>query len=478
MNPSVLSRLVALPLLFAATAAFAADPPAAAPSKGAAAKEVPQPVHPAQVAASTAEAVRLSDAFVAVADKVSDSVVQINVTARDENSEQIMRFLGRGGADSPVARGTGSGVVFTADGAILTNNHVIEEALTINVQLHDGRQLPAKLVGRDPQTDLAVIKVDATGLSPAKFADSDAARVGQWAVAIGSPYGLSYSVTAGILSAKGRGVSGEGIEDYLQTDASINPGNSGGPLCDLDGKVLGINTAILGGRNGGGGFVGFAIPSNMARHVAEQILKNGHVTRPSIGVITQGLTPDLAAAFKLDTRAGALVDTVVAGSPAEKANVRPGDVIAAVSGRPTHDSLDLMREVLDHDVGQTVQLEIIREGKHYRADVTLGAREEKAPDPIPAQAVGVPHAGLGIAIRDVAPSEVGLQVNAKTISVITRVEPGSPADRAQLKQGDVIVHADGAELPSSDQVAKAANDGNLLLRVTRKGRAFYAALHK
>jgi S1-C subfamily serine protease len=137
-----------------------------------------------------------------------------------------------------------------------------------------------------------------------------------------------------------------------------------------------------------------------------------------------------------------------------------------------------MREILEHDVGQSVQLEIIREGKHYRADVTLGARDEKAPEPIPAQVVGVPHAGLGIAIRDVAPSEVGASINAKAISVITRVDPGSPADRAQLKQGDVIVHADGTELPTSDQVAKAASDGNLLLRVTRKGRAFYAALHK
>ena len=175
----------------------------------------------------------------------------------------------------------GSGVVFTPDGAILTNNHVVEEALTINVRLRDGRYLPARLVGRDPATDLAVVKVDATGLTPAKFADSDAARVGEWVVAIGSPFGLGYTVTAGVLSAKGRGGLGmNAIEDYLQTDASINPGNSGGPLCNLQGDVLGINTMIVGRGQG----IGFAVPSNLAQRVAAQILKTGHVSRAWLGV--------------------------------------------------------------------------------------------------------------------------------------------------------------------------------------------------
>ena len=228
---------------------------------------------PAQVQVATAEARKLSDAFVAVAEKTSPSVVQLDVTTKNEREDQLAKMLGLGDS-SPVARGMGSGVIMTPDGAILTNNHVVEEALTINVRLRDGRYLPARLVGRDPSTDLAVVKVDATGLTPAKLADSDASRVGEWVVAIGSPFGLGYTVTAGVVSAKGRGNIGmNAIEDYIQTDASINPGNSGGPLCNLDGAVVGINTMIVGRGTG----IGFAVPSNIAKRVAEQILKTGRV---------------------------------------------------------------------------------------------------------------------------------------------------------------------------------------------------------
>ena len=283
--------------------------------------------------AAQAEAQKLSDAFVAVAEHVSPSVVQIDVAARDENADEIWRLFGKD-QDSPVARGTGSGVVFTSDGAILTNNHVIDHALSINVRLRDGRLLPAKLVGRDPATDLAVVKVAATGLTAAKFGDSDKARVGEWTIAIGSPFGLGYTVTTGVLSAKDRGGLGMNqIEDYLQTDASINPGNSGGPLCDLDGRVLGINTMIVGRGTG----IGFAVPSNLARRVAEQILKTGHVQRPWIGVGIQDLTPELAAALKVDARSGVLVNSVNAAGPAKKANIKPGDIIAAVAKKKVVD---------------------------------------------------------------------------------------------------------------------------------------------
>src|SRR4029079_11998557 len=256
------------------------------------------------------EAKKLSDGFVAVAERLSPAVVQIEVTARDENADQVLRFFGKN-QDSPIARGTGSGVVFTSDGAILTNNHVIDHALTINVRLRDGRLLTAKLVGRDPATDLAVIKVDATGLTAAKFSDSDAARVGEWVVAIGSPFALGYTVTTGVLSAKGRGGLGMNqIEDYLQTDASINPGHSAGPLVALHGSVLGINTMIVG-RGAG---IGFAVPSNLARRVADQILKKGKVERAWIGVGIQDLTPELALALKVtDSRSGVLINSITEG---------------------------------------------------------------------------------------------------------------------------------------------------------------------
>ena len=201
-------------------------------------------------------------------------------------------------------------------------------------------------------------------------------------------------MTAGILSAKGRGnLSENQIEDFLQTDASINQGNSGGPLCDLSGQVLGINAMILGTRVGSFG-IGFAIPSNMARRVAEQISKNGHVERATVGVQAQDLTPDLATAFKLDVRAGALVDQVQPDGPASKAGVKPGDVVAAVAGHPVHDRVDLMREILGHDVGQNAQLEIIRGGKHYGTNVTLAARHEEPVAPVPAQQQGVPQVGI------------------------------------------------------------------------------------
>jgi serine protease Do len=437
--------------------------------------DVPVP-SPAQVQASNAEAKRLSDGFVAVADRVSPSVVQIDVTARDEKADLLSHFFGRSGRDEPIARGMGSGVVFTSDGAILTNNHVVEEALTINVRLRDGRYLPARLIGRDPATDLAVVKVDATGLTPAKFADSDAARVGQWVVAIGSPFGVGYTVTAGVLSAKGRGGLGmNAIEDYLQTDASINPGNSGGPLCDLQGDVLGVNTMIVGRGQG----IGFAVPSNMAQHVGGQILKTGRVARAWLGVSVQDVTPEIAGALHLVPGAGALVNNVASDGPAFKANLRPGDVIAAVAGHPLHDGHDLIRETISRDVGQSVQLEIIRGGQHYGASVTLTERPEHPVEETPVQQQAAPHQGMGLVVRDLTPEQAAqMSLSPKPFPVLTQVAPGSAADRAGLRVGDVIVEANGTPDANSTQLAEFAKAGALLLRVKRGDAYFYAALKK
>jgi serine protease Do len=437
-------------------------------------------VRPVQVAQSQAEAQRLSDAFVFVADKVGPSVVQIDVTERDQRQDPLIRWLSASGGEPPIAHGTGSGVVFSADGAILTNNHVIEDALTITVHLRDGRVLNGRLLGRDPDTDLAVVKVDATGLVPAKFADSDAARVGEWVVAIGSPLGFSNTVTAGILSAKGRGLRANAIEDFLQTDASINPGNSGGPLCDLDGKVLGINTLIVGARNGGE-HIGFAVASNMARHVAEQIEKTGHVERAWIGVSVQDVTPELATAMKLPSASGALVNSLEEGGPGTKANLRPGDVVAAMGGQPVHDARELIRGVLAHDPGQSLVLEIIREGKHYGATLILAPRHEAETEPVPVQQQGVSHPGLGMSVRDVSRSQaeqIGVTAHGPSVTIISDVVAGSAADRAGLKKGDVIVEADGKLDPTAGDVQTAATDGQIVVRVQRRGQAFYAALHK
>jgi serine protease Do len=424
---------------------------------------------------SQLEARRLSDAFVNVAERVSPSVVQIDVTSREQSSDPLTRMLG-GGDASPVARGTGSGVVFTPDGAILTNNHVIDTALTINVHLRDGRFLPARLVGRDPATDLALIKVDAQGLVAARFADSEAARVGEMVVAIGSPFGLGYTVTTGVLSAKGRGGLGiNAIEDYLQTDASINPGNSGGPLCNLDGQVLGINTMIVG-RGAG---IGFAVPSNLARRVADQLLKHGKVERAWIGVGTQDLTPDLASAMHLDPRAGALVNMVGAGTPAEHAHLKPGDIIASVAGKSVRDSHDLVREVLAHDIGSSVTLEVMRDGKRYGTQITLAARPEQNVPQLPVQQQAVPQGGMGLTVRDISPEQArSIGLSAKPIAVVATVTPGSSADRAGVKAGDLIVEADGIQEPSTAQVQQVAQDGVVVMRLRREDAVFYTAVRR
>jgi serine protease Do len=470
-------RVLALSLALAA-GSLASPAFAQAPAQPRVAAPPPQPPVPtsAQVQASTAEARRLSEGFVAVAERVSPSVVQIDVTARDEKADLLGHMLGRNGGDEAIARGMGSGVVFTPDGAILTNNHVVEEALTINVHLRDGRYLPARLIGRDPGTDLAVIKVDATGLSAAHFADSDAARVGEWVVAIGSPFGLGYTVTAGVLSAKGRGAIGmNAIEDYLQTDASINPGNSGGPLCDLQGDVLGINTMIIGRGQG----IGFAVPSNMAQRVATQILKTGRVTRAWLGVGVQDLSPELAGAMRLNPGTGALVNNVAPEGPAFHANIRPGDVVSAVGGRLVRDGHDLVRETIAQPVGQPIQLEIIRGGQHYTTSVTLAERPEQPVEPTPAQQPAQARQGLGLVVRDLLGAQATqMGLPARPTPIVTQVSPGSVADHEGLKVGDVIVEANGAPDPTSAQVADAARGGSLLLRVKRGDAFFYAALKK
>ncbi|MGA2449113.1 MAG: trypsin-like peptidase domain-containing protein [Polyangiaceae bacterium] len=457
-------------------AAVAVVTPVDAETRSPTAGKTPPALTLAQVQASTAEARRLSDAFVAVADRASPSVVQVDVTVRDAKADALWRMFGRNSSDEPVARGMGSGVVFTGDGAIVTNNHVVEEALTINVRLRDGRYLPAKLIGRDPSTDLAVVQIDAPGLVAATFADSDAVRVGEWVVAIGSPFGLGYSVTAGVLSAKGRGGLGmNAIEDYLQTDASINPGNSGGPLCNLQGDVIGINTMIVGRGQG----IGFAVPSAMVERVASQLLKTGHVSRSWLGVAVQDLSPELAAAMHVPASSGALVNNVAVGGPAQRANLRAGDIIAAVGGRAVHDGHELVREAFSHEVGKAVELEIVRGGQHYATSVTLSERPEPPVEAVPAQRLATPNQGLGLVVRDLPPqqaAQVGLP--AKPIPVVTQVAAGSTADREGLRVNDIIVEANGVAEPTSAQVADMAKSGNILVRVRRGDAYYYAALTK
>lgn len=421
------------------------------------------------------QAKEFSEAVTAVAEKVSPSVVQIDVFVKDDQGDGPWWLKGKKG-DSPVVRGNGSGVIISSDGFVLTNNHVIEDAVQISVRTRDGRILPAKLRGRDPSTDLAVLKVEASGLTAAKLGDSDAAKVGEWVVAVGSPFGLSYSVTSGVLSAKGRGGLGMNqIEDYLQTDASINPGNSGGPLVNLNAEVLGINTMIVGRGTG----IGFAVPANMAKRVAEQLIKNGKVVRAWLGVNLQELSPDLAKAFNTQPFAGVLVSDVLANGPAAGAKVVAGDIIARVAGKTVREPQDVIREVINHDVGSAISLEVIRGGKSYETKAILSARPEQAVKPIPLEEIKASaSSGFGITMKPIPPEAAAKYGYGKALTYVSFVEPNSPADKAGLMPGDVILDANGTANPTIDNVKTAGAKGTLLLRIGRKDSRFYVAVTK
>lgn len=426
-----------------------------------------------------AKAKEFSDAITSVAEKVSPSVVQIDVAIRDEQNESLPWWLKKKG-DAGVMRGNGSGVIISSDGYILTNNHVVEDAISITVRTKDGKILNAKIKGRDPSTDLAVLKVEATNLVSSKLGDSDAAKVGEWVVAVGSPFGFAFSVTSGVLSAKGRGGLGMNqIEDYLQTDASINPGNSGGPLVNLNGEVIGINTMIYGKYGSVG--LGFAVPSNMARRVSEQLIKNGKVVRSWLGVGVQDLTPDLAKAMKVDPYAGALINETQPGGPAFNAKLVPGDIVSKVAGKPVHDAQELIREVINHDPGSTISLEVIRKGAKYEAKALLAPRPEPPvkPTPLEEQAKASPAtSGYGITMKAIPADAAAKYGFGKAQTFISYVEPSSPADKAGLQAGDVVLEVNGTANPSSDQIKSAGASGTLLMRIGRKDARFFVAVAK
>jgi serine protease Do len=436
----------------------------------------------AAVTPATTEAVnrasQLSDAFASVAESVSPSVVTIKIEAKQE-MPQAFRIPFFGGEPEQrqqgIVKGSGSGVVFRSDGAILTNNHVVEHATRITVVLKDGRNFRATVAGTDPAVDLAVIKIDAKNLPAATFGDSAKARVGEWVLAIGAPFCLDYTLTAGVVSAKGRGIGANQIEDYLQTDASINPGNSGGPLVDLNGRVLGINTVIIGGSG-----IGFAIPSNLARGVGEQLLANGKVRRAWLGVSFQELSVDLAHNLGKDDTHGALVASVIKDGPAARAGIRPGDVIERVDNDVVSEGKDLLRAVLARPVGSDVSLSVRRDGKVQAIKVKTTER--------PDDMRGAPSE---MAKGHAAPSELGLQLQTLTPDIAAQLEyqgagkvvvagvrPGSPADEAGLQRGDVIIEADRRAVKSPDDVANAAKDGKAMLLVERNGGSMFVMLNK
>ena len=362
-------------------------------------------------------------------------------------------------------RGLGSGVIVSADGYVLTNNHVVAGADEIEVVLHDDRKLKGEVVGTDPQTDLAVVKIAAEGLTPAAIGDSDQIKVGQWVLAAGNPFGLQRTISAGIVSAVGR--SNMGITDYeqfIQTDAAINPGNSGGPLIDLQGRVLGINTAIAS-RGGGSNGVGFAVPANMARRVMEQIVTGGKVVRGWLGLMIGPLTPELAKSFGYAGAGGILVQDVVADGPAKQAGLQNGDIIVERDGKPVRDSSAFRNEIAQAAPGTRVSLKVWRAGANRTIEVALG----QLPDPDGSTKVGPPGAGLELA--DPSPTlRQRFEISADSGAVVLNVEPGSPAAEAGMRPGDVIEQVGDEPVANAAEAARKLSAGlekGVRLRVLR-----------
>lgn len=364
----------------------------------------------------------------------------------------------------------GSGVIADAkQGYILTNAHVIDRAKTINVTLSDGRKFTAKLIGSDPPSDVAVIQIKAEVLSAAPFGDSEALEVGQPVIAVGSPFGLSQTVTSGIISGLQRSALNiENYENFIQTDASINPGNSGGPLVDMQGRVIGINTAILapGGGNIG---IGFAIPSNMARSVMAQLIQYGSVRRGLMGVMVNDLTPDLASAFHTKPNQGAVVALVVPGSPAEKSGIKVGDIILKVNAKPMKDASDVRNTVGLLRVGATVTLELLREGNKSQTITMVTADPEKYQKD--ATADNPLLSGTVLRDFDDLTAEHG---RVKGVALV-HVKRDSIAWRSGLRRGDVIVSANRTPVTNIDQLVQIArqNKQQLLLNVHRGNGAMF-----
>jgi serine protease Do len=374
-------------------------------------------------------------------------------------------------------RGIGTGFVFRSDGYILTNEHVVRGASQIKVTFIDGKEYEGKVVGSDPLTDIAVVKIDASNLPTIPLGDSDKARVGEFVIAIGNPYGLSHTVTVGVLSAKGRpisaGDSGREYENFLQTDAAINPGNSGGPLLNLNGEVIGINTAILPYAQG----IGFAIPINMAKSILDQLITKGKVTRAWLGVYIQDLTPEMAEKFGLPEPKGALVADVSKGGPAEKAGIKRGDVILKVDDKEITSVSELQTRIRSHLPGDRVRLELWRDRKSMIVEATLGELKEESGLEIPSPQ-GVT---LGFEVAEITPDLVE-RYDLRTTRgvVIVNVEAGGPGDEAGLRPGDIVLEVNRQEIASLadwDRALTEVRPGDtVLLLIDRGGRTYFVPL--
>ncbi len=369
-----------------------------------------------------------------------------------------------------VEQSLGSGVVVDGKhGYVITNHHVIDKADEIAVNLHDGTTLKATLVGSDPETDIAVLKVESGDLAAIPMSDSDSLRVGDFVVAIGNPFGLGQTVTSGIVSALGRsGLGIEGYEDFIQTDASINPGNSGGALVNLRGELVGINTAILS-KSGGNVGIGFAIPINMVGEIMAQLIEHGEIRRGSMGAQAQDLTPELAAAFDIKLQQGAVVTQVSRGSPADKAGMQTGDVITHINDRPIRDASDVRNRIGLLRIGEKVVLRILRNGESKSLHALI-----EEPEVVIIEGEKLHPRLSGAALANVSEETVRGRIEGV---IVAEVIAGSPAMRSGLRKGDLIAQVNRLEIHNLEEMRAAVDaDGALLLNIQRRGGALYLIL--
>jgi serine protease Do len=386
----------------------------------------------------------------------------------------------RGGGSAPPVRGAGSGFIVSPDGYILTNTHVVANAQEVTVRLTDRREFPARVIGADERTDVAVIKIDAGNLAVVKLGDPARIRPGQWVLAIGSPFGFDNSATAGIISATSRSLQGENYVPFIQTDVAVNPGNSGGPLFNMQGEVIGINSQIFS-RTGGFMGVSFAIPIDVARNVEEQLIKNGRVVRGRIGVTIQDVNAQLAESFGLDRPRGALVSSVEKDSPAAKGGVQPGDVVIGVDGHPIEHYGELSAAIAAMKPGAQTKLQVWRAGREQDIAVTIAELKEQQQtaenQPLPPPRPGASRASaLGLTVRPLTPQEqkeTGLPQGGLVVE-----EVSGPAASAEVEQNDIILGVNGKRVHSVQELQDAARAAgkNVALLIQRENAQIFIPL--
>jgi serine protease Do len=446
-------------------------------------------------AVSTGEISRTPSSFADLAEKLKPAVVNISTTKTVRSGglrspfgqrSPFDRYFGgddffeRFFGDTPQRqfqqRSLGSGFIISKDGYIFTNNHVVEQADKIIVKLSDGKEFEAKVIGRDAKTDLALIKIKADeSLPEVETGDSEKVRVGEWVIAIGNPFGLAQTVTAGIVSAKGRVIGAGPYDNFIQTDASINPGNSGGPLFNMEGKVIGINTAIVAQGQG----IGFAIPINMAKGILSDLKAKGKVTRGWLGVSVQDISEEIAKSMKLKDRNGALISDIFKGDPADKAGLKSGDVVTEVNGKKIKDTHELLMLIAGFRVGETVKVKVLRDGQEKVLGITIAERTDEA------EIASARKSGeaFGMTVQDITPEIARyLGLTLKKGVIVVDVREGSVAEEVGIQPQDIVLEVNRVKVETMKdyvrEIGKAGEKNGILLLIQRGKSKFYVPLSK